>query len=102
MKPGEILRSPLPNNRFILNAATKDDYRYASKIEWIESILKTLRERIEDGTITSLAMPAIGCGLGGLNWDVVGPLIAQYLDDLDIEIDVYIASSMQQYHKKAE
>ena len=39
--------------------------------------------------ITSIAFPALGCGHGGLNWNDVKPLMKKYLEDLDIEIEIY-------------
>ena len=34
-------------------------------------------------------MPALGCGHGGLDWEDVKPVIAEYLGDLEIDIEVY-------------
>ena len=35
-------------------------------------------------------MPALGCGLGGLDWAVVGPMMARYLSRLDIPVDIHL------------
>lgn len=40
--------------------------------------------------ITSLAMPALGCGLGNLEWREVGPLMCGILAELDIPVVVYL------------
>lgn len=40
--------------------------------------------------IQSLAMPALGCALGGLNWADVAPLMCQYLDSLGIPVEIYL------------
>ena len=38
----------------------------------------------------SLALPALGCGLGKLSWEEIGPLMVKYLKDLDIEVEIYL------------
>ena len=38
----------------------------------------------------SLAMPALGCGLGGLDWKVVGPLMCKYLHGIGIDVAIYL------------
>ncbi|MBD2441414.1 hypothetical protein [Nostoc sp. FACHB-110] len=35
-------------------------------------------------------MPALGCGLGSLNWEDVGPLMCKYLKNLDIHVSIYL------------
>jgi O-acetyl-ADP-ribose deacetylase (regulator of RNase III) len=34
----------------------------------------------------TVAVPALGCGLGGLDWALVEPMIRKYLDGLDVEV----------------
>jgi len=43
----------------------------------------------KDG-IESLSIPALGCGLGWLDWGIVGPLLCNYLQDLDIPVNLYL------------
>ena len=51
--------------------------------------LKDLRKIIEAENITSIALPKLATGVGGLDWSEVEPLIAQHLGDLDIPVVVY-------------
>ena len=74
---------------WILNLPTKRHYRGKSRLEYVEAGLGTLRDNYAECGITSIAMPALGCGLGGLNWGEVRALIEEYLGDLPIEIEVY-------------
>ena len=46
-----------------------------SKIEDIESGLEALVSEVRDRGIASIAIPPLGCGLGGLDWDDVRPRI---------------------------
>lgn len=60
---------------FIINFPTKNHWREKSRIEDIESGLQSLVETINFYEIKSIAMPALGCGLGGLDYQDVKPLI---------------------------
>lgn len=74
----------------IINFPTKKTWRMKSKIEWIKEGLIDLRWAIVNYEIMSIAIPALGCGLGGLNFEQVQPLIEKYLGDLEgIDITVY-------------
>jgi O-acetyl-ADP-ribose deacetylase (regulator of RNase III)/antitoxin component HigA of HigAB toxin-antitoxin module len=75
--------------KFVINFPTKAHWRFPSRIEWIEAGLKSLHEKIREHNILSIALPALGCGNGGLNWDQVRPLIEKELGDLDAEIIIY-------------
>lgn len=54
---------------------TKDHWRNKSKLEWIEQGMNGLEDAIRESKWKSIALPALGCGLGGLNWSSVLPLI---------------------------
>ena len=55
----------------------------------VEHCLKKLHQKIIDDKITSIALPRLATGVGGLNWDEVLPLIRQHLGDLKIPVMVY-------------
>lgn len=61
--------------RFIINFPTKAHWRQPSKLEYIAAGLADLVRTKGRLGISSLALPAIGCGLGGLSWTDVKPLI---------------------------
>lgn len=71
------LKDAKTNPRFIINFPTKRHWREQSRIEYIESGLQSLVEAVEQYEIKSIAMPALGCGLGGLDYTEVKPLIEQ-------------------------
>jgi O-acetyl-ADP-ribose deacetylase (regulator of RNase III) len=60
---------------WIVNFPTKEDWRNPSNVEYIETGLTDLIHVIERLKIRSIALPPLGCGLGGLDWAVVRPLI---------------------------
>ena len=51
--------------------------------------LKELRGLIEKEGITSVALPRLATGVGGLEWSEVKPLIEKHLGDLGIPVIVY-------------
>lgn len=67
----------LYNPRLIINFPTKRHWKNNSHIEDIKSGLITLIEVVEQRQIRSIAIPPLGCGLGGLDWAEVRPLIIE-------------------------
>ena len=47
---------------------TKDHWRSKSRLEWIDAGLIYLKDHYREWKIKSVAMPQLGCGLGGLQW----------------------------------
>jgi len=77
------------NYKSILLFPTKTHYRYDSPIEGIKIGLKWLVDNYEEQEITSLAIPALGCGNGGLKWKDVGPILFEHLNKMKIRIQIY-------------
>jgi len=76
--------------RFIINFPTKRHWRGKSCMEDIEAGLSDLIRVIRDNDIHSIAIPPLGAGLGGLDWNDVRPRIAHALAGLeDVQILVY-------------
>lgn len=71
-----IVQRPSPP-RFIINFPTKDHWRNPSKIEYVQEGLIDLVAQVRKLEIQSIAIPALGCGNGGLEWADVKPLIVQ-------------------------
>lgn len=75
--------------RFIVNFPTKRHWREPSRLDDIEAGLADLVERISALAIRSIALPALGAGLGGLDWAEVRALIEQAVAPL-AEVDVLL------------
>ncbi len=73
----------------ILNFPTKDHWRSPSRLSYVTDGLDWFIENYEKFGINSIAFPPLGCGNGGLNWDVVGPIMYQKLHALPIDIEIY-------------
>ena len=80
----------LTSPRFIINFPTKRHWRGKSSMEDIEAGLGALVETIREYDIKSIAIPALGSGLGGLNWDEVKPRIESVMNELEnISVIIY-------------
>ena len=58
-------------------------------VEHINHALRALRTLAEKEKFTSLALPRLGTGIGGLTWEQVEPLIHRHLGELAIPVYVY-------------
>ncbi len=63
------------DGRHIVHFPTKVHWENPSELVWIEQGLADLVGVIHVMDIRSIAIPPLGCGLGGLKWDVVQPKI---------------------------
>jgi O-acetyl-ADP-ribose deacetylase (regulator of RNase III) len=84
------LLSGVSGPHYIINFPTKKHWKGNSKLEYIESGLSALRTEIERLQIKSIAVPPLGCGLGGLNWNDVRQKIIELLGDIkDVKVVVF-------------
>lgn len=82
---------PNPNERkWFLLFATKRRWREDADLDGIEEGLRWIGDEYQHQTITSLALPALGCGLGRLDWRDVGPKMCQALGHLSIKVRIYL------------
>lgn len=93
VQTGQMFVTPvheLSGPRWVINFPTKQNWRSPTQTEWVRTGLITLRDTILEKRITSIAIPPLGCGNGGLDWRDVRPLIEKTLGDLeDVSIVVY-------------
>lgn len=74
----------------VLCFPTKGDWRCNSHIEDIIFGLRAFQRQRNYSQISHIAFPKLGCGCGGLSWNVVRLEMERYLGDLPIQIDVHI------------
>ncbi|MER1081279.1 macro domain-containing protein [Pseudomonas aeruginosa] len=73
----------------IVNFPTKGHWRAASRLADIEEGLLYFLKKYREWNIESIAFPPLGCGNGGLEWDVVGPLMYKILSKVTIPVEIY-------------
>jgi O-acetyl-ADP-ribose deacetylase (regulator of RNase III) len=99
-KPGELWAWAGVGGVQIFNLLTQEgEHDHGSKpgratLANVNHCLKRLRHELEKAKVSSLAMPKLATGVGGLEWRDVRPLVVQHLGDLPIPIYVYTT-----YHK---
>ena len=93
VKPGRMLvfeTGYLTGPRYIINFPTKRHWRGASRMGDIESGLRALVDEVHQRGIRSIAVPPLGCGLGGLDWRDVRPRIERAFEALpDVRVLVF-------------
>jgi len=73
---------------WILNFPTKNTLA-PSRLWYIIDGLLYLKNMYKTWGITSIAIPALGCGYGGLEWTKIQPIMDKYLEELDIPVEIY-------------
>ena len=94
-RPGKILIHR-ENNKIVINFPTKDEWRKKSEYSYIERGLDELIKKIFEYNITSIAIPPLGCGNGGLDWGKVRELIAKKLKSIE-NLDIYVYEPSKYY-----
>ena len=83
------------DGRYLVNLFTQDAaYAHGSKpgsatLSHVNHSLHALRDFVQKEKVGSLALPRLACGVSGLDWDEVKPLIEKQLGDLGIPVYVY-------------
>lgn len=76
--------------RFVVNVPTKRHWRSRARLDDVEQGLADLARIVAERGITSIAVPALGCGSGGLEWSAVRPLVEVAFTPLpDVDVRLY-------------
>lgn len=79
----------IDENVIIINFPTKLHWKNPSKYEYIEKGLLWLQKFLKDYTGKTITIPALGCGHGGLDWNIVKEMIVKFLSDIKMNILVF-------------
>ena len=94
-KPGSAWVWASANGQRIVNLFTQeppDNHHGApgrASLHHVNHVLRELRQLVETEELSSLALPRLATGVGGLDWAEVKPLVQKHLGDLPIPIYVY-------------
>ena len=75
LRSGRVHAHPLPDGRHVLHCPTKDHWRERSSITLVRATIDAIGPCCIRHGIRSVAVPPLGCGLGGLDWTVVRALL---------------------------
>ena len=87
--------------RWIVNFPTKNHWRHPSRIEWIEAGLADLVAFVTRHGVRSIALPPLGSGNGGLEWQAVRPLIEAAFQSIP-EVDAVVFEPTREYQNVAK
>lgn len=77
------------DKKWILNFPTKYDWRKPSQYEYLEKGLQKFVDTYKQKGITSIAFPLLGTQNGCLDKEEVKKIMYEYLEDCDIQIEIY-------------
>ena len=77
------------NQRSIFYLITKKNSRDRPSYEDFEKTVQELVNKCLVHNVKSISMPRIGCGLDGLSWDKVRPIIQNAFSLTDIDVTIY-------------
>lgn len=89
VQPGRMHIWKNAKHDWIINFPTKRTWREKSRYDDIASGLRALREYLAAYPGIKVALPALGCGNGGLDWKRVAPMIQESLQELEADIFVF-------------
>lgn len=90
IRPGVLtIHKNLFENDTVINFPTKKHWRSTTLVKDIEDGLNYFLDHYKSWGIKSVAFPPLGCGNGGLSWDVVGPLMFSKLKNIDIDVTIF-------------
>lgn len=99
LRPGK-LHTYREQGKLIVNFPTKDKWRCKSKMEYIDSGLEALVDLIVEEKIKSIAIPPLGSGHGGLEWNEVKERLREKLSSVDDSVDIRIYEPSRYYASK--
>jgi len=106
VKVGQLLviedEALLTGKKIIINFPTKTNWRLPSEYQYIEEGLVELVKVIKDKKIKSIAIPPLGSGNGGLDWNKVKKILYKHLSDVVCDIYIYEPSTAIQEVLKKE
>lgn len=101
VRPGRMHVWKSLEGDWIVNFPTKRDWRDPSRYEDIDAGLDDLRAYLDGVGPVTVAMPALGCGHGGLDWGRVSGMIQNKLGDVDARVLVFPPSASRQAGRSA-
>lgn len=92
----------ISGKKTIINFPTKTSWRKPSEYSYIERGLERLLQVIDEKKLNSIAIPPLGSGNGGLNWEIVKKMIEDKMSHLPTDVFIYEPNSQIQEKLKEE
>ncbi|WP_162240746.1 macro domain-containing protein [Leifsonia sp. Leaf264] len=89
-KPGQFFYwPPIENRTAVFNLASQDRRGANARLEWLEESLRKALDHADEIHFKTVAMPRIGCGVGGLDWADVEPVVAALAQSHQCDVEVW-------------
>lgn len=88
LKPGNIWARKA-GEKWVVHACTKGHWRERSRYTYVVDCARYIDLFVRAARIKSIAVPALGCGNGGLSWAQVKPILEESLGELRADVEIY-------------
>lgn len=89
--PGDVFDYNYGNGH-IYNLGTQVSWKTKARLEYIENSVGRMLELAASDNVTKIALPAIGAGLGGLNWNDVKEILNKVSENYP-DIELYVVEA---------
>jgi O-acetyl-ADP-ribose deacetylase (regulator of RNase III) len=88
LSPGQVMPWD-DGSRWVYNIASQCRPGADARLDWLRSGVTAAVAHAEAIGLRSIALPRIGCGIGGLRWDDVLPALASAASSTTVDIEVW-------------
>lgn len=89
LEPGGVFIWEEPNAGFIYNIASQDRPGANAHLGWLDTGVREALAHADEHGITSISLPRIGCGIGGLDWEAAQLVLANAAKLYSCDIEVW-------------
>lgn len=89
LAPGQTMEWEVPGIGFVYNIASQDRPGANASLEWLDSGIREALAHADENNIKTIALPRIGCGIGGLDWDDVQTVLRAAAESYQCDIEVW-------------
>lgn len=89
LRPGDTYTYPAGHGRFVLNLATQDRPGKRARLPWVATAVQSGFEQLATLGVDWLALPRIGCGIGGLHWGDVEPILIREAAERGMTVEIW-------------
>jgi O-acetyl-ADP-ribose deacetylase (regulator of RNase III) len=88
LRPGGVLIVP-SQGRYIVNLASQDEPGPDARYHWLYKSALEAVTQLQSIGVDSMALPLVGCGIGGLRWPVVKAILTEIETTTGFEFEVW-------------
>lgn len=78
-----------PQMPLLANIASQDRPGAHAQLDWLDAATRAALRAVEAAGLDRLAIPQIGCGIGGLAWAEIQPLLAAAAKDSPVVLEMW-------------